>query len=155
MKVFKAITASVITIVVLLGLSVAMPTPSQVSALTPQEEACMAIGNDKSCNDTTTGNSNGDLTSIVKLIVNIISVLVGVAAVTMLMWGGMKYITSGGDTNKAKSAKDTIVYALIGLVIVALSQFVVKYVLATATNASISCATGQHAVSGKCVANKP
>jgi hypothetical protein len=51
----------------------------------------------------------------------------------MIVWGGLRYITSGGDSNKLSSAKNTIIYALIGLIIVALSQFIVRFVLAKAT----------------------
>ena len=66
---------------------------------------------------------------IVTLIVNIFSVIVGIVAVIMIVVGGFKYITSGGDSGNITSAKNTIVYAIIGLVIVALAQFIVKFVL--------------------------
>jgi hypothetical protein len=51
----------------------------------------------------------------------------------MIIWGGLRYITSGGDSAKITSAKNTIIYALIGLVVVALAQFIVKFVLAKVT----------------------
>lgn len=80
---------------------------------------------------TDTGTANGtNLTDVIKLVVNVISIIVGVVAVIMIIWGGMKYITSGGESGKITSAKNTIIYALIGLVIVALAQFIVKFVLA-------------------------
>jgi hypothetical protein len=47
----------------------------------------------------------------------------------MIMVGGFKYVTSGGDGSKVSSAKSTIIYAIVGLVIVALSQGIVKLVL--------------------------
>jgi hypothetical protein len=47
----------------------------------------------------------------------------------MLIYGGFKYITSGGDEQSTKSARDTIIYALVGLVIVAFAQIIVKFVL--------------------------
>jgi hypothetical protein len=46
-----------------------------------------------------------------------------------LIYGGFKYITSGGDESGAKSARNTIIYAVVGLVIVALAQFIVKFVI--------------------------
>ena len=52
-----------------------------------------------------------------------------IAAVIMIIWGGFRYVTSGGDSNKVSSAKNTIIYAVIGLIIVALAQFIVKFVL--------------------------
>lgn len=69
------------------------------------------------------------LNDLLKKIVNIISAVVGVVAVIMIIVGGFKYITSGGDSNNVSGAKNTIIYAIIGLVIVALAQVIVHFVL--------------------------
>jgi hypothetical protein len=61
------------------------------------------------------------------------SLVVGVVAVIMIIIAGFKYITSGGDSGNVTSAKNTILYAIIGLVVVALSQFIVKFVLGRIT----------------------
>jgi hypothetical protein len=55
--------------------------------------------------------------------------LVGVVAVIMFIVGGFRYITSAGDSSKVSSAKNTLVYAIIGLVVVALAQAIVLFVL--------------------------
>lgn len=78
---------------------------------------------------TPTGDANDEFQALLTNIVNIISVIVGVVAVIMIIFGGFRYITSGGDSNKVGTAKNTILYALIGLVIVALAQFIVRFVL--------------------------
>ncbi len=65
----------------------------------------------------------------IKKVINFMSVLVAAIAVIMVIWGGFKYVTSGGDSNNVSSAKSTIIYALVGLVIVALAQFIVQFVL--------------------------
>jgi len=62
-------------------------------------------------------------------IINVISILVGVVAVIMIIFGGFRYITSGGDATKVTAAKNTILYGLVGLIIVALSQIIVRFVL--------------------------
>lgn len=62
-------------------------------------------------------------------IINIISIIVGVVAVIMIIFGGFKYITSGGTSEKVTGAKNTILYGLIGLIIVALAQVIIKFVL--------------------------
>ncbi len=80
------------------------------------------------------GTTDTNLTDIIATVVNIISIIVGVIAVIMIIWGGMKYITSGGESGKITSAKNTIIYALIGLVIVALAQFIVRFVLQKAAD---------------------
>jgi len=84
--------------------------------------------NAASCN-TSVGNSEGKVNNIVTLIINIFSVIVGIIAVIMIIVGGFRYITSGGNDQNVASAKNTILYAIIGLVIVALAQLIVKYVL--------------------------
>ena len=57
------------------------------------------------------------------------SAIVGIIAVVMIIVGGIKYITSGGDSGNVTAAKNTILYAVIGLVVVALAQIIVKFVL--------------------------
>lgn len=71
--------------------------------------------------------------NIIATVINIFSVVVGVVAVIMIIFGGFKYITSGGDSGNISSAKNTILFAIVGLVIVALAQIVVRFVLARAT----------------------
>lgn len=79
--------------------------------------------------------ANSKINSIIKLIINIFSLVVGVISVIMIIIGGLKYITSGGDSGNITGAKNTILYAIIGLVVVALAQFIVRFVLAKVTSA--------------------
>lgn len=69
------------------------------------------------------------INDIITTVINIFSIIVGIVAVIMIIFGGFKYITSGGDSGNITSAKNTIIYAIIGLVVVALAQFVVQFVL--------------------------
>lgn len=66
-------------------------------------------------------------------VINVLSSLAGVLAVIMIIVAGFRYMTSGGDSNKVASAKNALIYAIIGLVIVALAQIIVKFVLNKAT----------------------
>ena len=74
------------------------------------------------------------INKIVTQAINIFSIIVGIVAVIMIIVGGFRYITSGGDSGNISSAKNTIIYAVIGLVIVALAQFLVQFVLDKASN---------------------
>ena len=76
-----------------------------------------------------TCKNDGRLTNVVRVIVNLLSVIIGIVAVIMVMVAGFKYITAGGDSSSISSAKTTLVYAIVGLVIVALSQAIVRFVL--------------------------
>jgi Type IV secretion system pilin len=83
--------------------------------------------NVNSCNSGPNGVD--DVNRILSRIVNFLSALVGVVAVIMIIIGGFRYITSGGNDTSVTSAKNTILYAVIGLVIVALAQILVRFVL--------------------------
>jgi|SRR3989344_9803 len=83
--------------------------------------------------DTTTSGAQGSLNRIVKLIVNLFSVVVGIIAVIFIIIGGIKYVTSGGEANNITAAKNTIMYAIVGLVVVALAQLIVRFVLGRVT----------------------
>lgn len=65
---------------------------------------------------------------VIMRVVGILSWVIGVASVIIIMLGGLKYITANGDSNGINSAKNTIMYAVIGLVIFVLSQAIVRFV---------------------------
>jgi hypothetical protein len=77
--------------------------------------------------DTNTGATNVD--NLIRQVINFFSALVGIVSVVMIIYGGFKYVTSGGDSGNVTGAKNTIIYAVIGLVIVAMAQFIVQFVL--------------------------
>jgi hypothetical protein len=83
----------------------------------------------KSCST----NGASDANSLVKTVINVLSLIVGAVAVVMLIVGGFRYVTSGGKQESVAGAKNTILYALIGLVIVAVAQIVVRFVLSNVT----------------------
>lgn len=62
---------------------------------------------------------------------NIALYAVGAISVIMLIWGGLRYITSGGDSKKITDAKNTILYAIIGLIIAILAFAIINFVLNT------------------------
>lgn len=89
------------------------------------------------CGNAGTG-SNGESTisKLAKQLVNLFSLIVGIVSVIMIIYGGFRYITSGGESGKVGNAKNTIIYAIIGLVVVALAQIIVHFVLNTTATAT-------------------
>jgi hypothetical protein len=77
----------------------------------------------------TTEDPNRTIDNIIKNVINIFSLIVGVVSVIMIIIGGLKYITSGGESGSVSGAKNTIMFAVIGLIVVALAQVIVKFVL--------------------------
>jgi Type IV secretion system pilin len=92
-----------------------------------------AAGNNIGCSDTGTGASS-TIGHIASTVVGIFSVVVGAAAVIMIIYSGFRYITSGGDSGRVGSAKNSLIYAIIGLVVVAIAQLIVHYVLSQANS---------------------
>ena len=62
-------------------------------------------------------------------ITNTVLLIVGLISVIMLVYGGLRYILSGGDSKKVTDAKNTILYAIIGLIISMLAYAIVNFVL--------------------------
>lgn len=69
-----------------------------------------------------------DTTQMVTNLINWVVGFVGVVAVVFLIYGGIGYMTSSGDPGKVKKAKDTIMYALIGIIIVAIAEVITGFV---------------------------
>ena len=88
--------------------------------------ACDAAGTTANC---TPGNAPKSLSDTIAQVINIISVFAGAVAVVMIIVGGFRYVTSAGNAESAKSARSTLLYALIGLVIIAMAQIVVQFVI--------------------------
>jgi heme/copper-type cytochrome/quinol oxidase subunit 2 len=94
-------------------------------AATTQEQVCSGVnlGDSASCDD------EGKVNSLLKTILNIISWVAGIIVIIMIIISGIKFATSGGSSEKVSSAKGTLTYALVGMVIVILAQVIVRFVL--------------------------
>ncbi|MEI9913689.1 MAG: pilin [Candidatus Saccharibacteria bacterium] len=93
-------------------------------------DACGGLSNISS---TTCPGGSDTIKNIAKTVVNIMSLIVGILAVIMIIVSGFKYITSGGDSNAVASAKNTLVYAIVGVFIAVIAQFIVHEVLNTSS----------------------
>lgn len=67
--------------------------------------------------------------SIFQTVANILIFIVGIIAVIMLIIGGIRYAISGGDDSNVKAAKNTILYAIVGLVVAFLAFAAVNFVV--------------------------
>jgi hypothetical protein len=68
-------------------------------------------------------------TALIPRAINLMLFVVGILAIFMLIWGGIRYVISGGDQQRVKDAKNTILYAIIGLVVAILGYAVVQWVI--------------------------
>ncbi len=74
-----------------------------------------------------TGYSN--LIEMVQGTVNLVIAISALIAVASLVYSGFQYILSAGDANKAEKAQKSVVYTLVGLVVVFISPLVVRFIL--------------------------
>ena len=79
----------------------------------------------QACSDT----ADDTLTNVIRQILNLVSIAVGIIAVIMLIVAGIKFITSQGESANIASARNTILYAIIGIIIVLTAQAIVNFVL--------------------------
>ena len=66
--------------------------------------------------------------AILNNVIGWILLLVGGVAVLFIIWGGIQYVTSSGNKDKAEQAKKTLLYAVIGLIIIVLADVIVSLV---------------------------
>jgi uncharacterized membrane protein len=95
-------------------------------------------GQSDTCTVTTTNTSSQTLATLAHTVVNLFSLIVGIVAVIMIIYGGFRYITSGGESGAVGNAKNTLIYAIVGLIIVALAQLIVHFILNAIVNNSVS-----------------
>lgn len=114
-----------------LGVSVAAGQPAYAQAgddLSIQGGADSAQGNGQAT------DLFGD-SGIFRTVTNILLYLIGAVSVIMLIIGGLRYVVSGGDQSAVTSAKNTILYAIVGIVVAFLAYAAVNFV---ATNLDAS-----------------
>lgn len=104
-----------------------------VLAYNPFSEACNnakgADGSSVCSSQNNTGNPVTGSDGVILKVVNLVSILAGVAAVFIIVFGGIQYVLSSGDSAKVGLAKDTILYAVIGLVVVVLARTIITLVI--------------------------
>jgi len=111
----KDIKAKLYLVISLAGLAL---VPTSALAQTIQEGAAKAGG-----------NLAPGLALVLSNIVNTLIFVAGIVSVIVIIIGGFRYTTSQGNDKSVTAAKDTILYAVVGLVISILSYAIVNFVL--------------------------
>jgi hypothetical protein len=129
MKSFMKKVAGFTLVVPALVLGLTLVTPNVAYAQNCTDVAAGGIGSGADCAKPTGAAENlfGD-GSIFNTVTNILLFLIGAVSVVMLIIGGIRYVVSGGDQGAVTSAKNTILYAIIGIVIAFLAFAAVRFV---------------------------
>jgi hypothetical protein len=127
-------------IILTVSLIVALLMPAAVSAVSSTTVYASAFNStnasDQACSGISGKVDSGDctapgrsLTALVKVLLNLLSAIIGVVAVVMIIVSGFKFVTAAGDAGKVAAARSTMVYAIVGLLIVAFAQFITQFLL--------------------------
>ena len=115
-----------------LSISVAFPSVSSAVAKAADPEKCtINLTGGKDCakpSEVPKELFDGD-NSIFKTVTNAALFLIGAISVLMLIYGGIRYTVSGGDTKQVTDAKNTILYAVVGIVVAIMAYAIVNFVI--------------------------
>lgn len=103
------------------------PAPPAYAVVTCNSAAECATSGVEQAGGTTAPQA--DAGAIIKSVVDILLFIIGAVAVIMIVIGGLKYVLSNGESAAVTSAKNTIFYAVIGLVVAALAYAIVSWVI--------------------------
>ena len=91
------------------------------------------VFNDKACpagsTSTVCKGSADSIESPVQAVISTLLIAIGIVAVIMIVVGGLRYTLSNGDASRIKSAKDTVLYSVVGLVVAMLAYAIVNFVI--------------------------
>ena len=130
MNKLKTIIVSALLLFGVASVSLA-PTTSIFAAVDPQAEICAGTGGRGGSGGCSGNTTTGSLTSIFKTVVNILLYIIGAVAVIMIIFGAFRYVTSGGNSSSVTAAKNTIIYAVVGLIIAILAYAIVNFVVSS------------------------
>ena len=83
----------------------------------------------KAASDPSATNPISGPDGVIVKVARIVAIAAGAVAVIILLIASIQYITANGDSNNIKKARETILYCLIGLVVIALAQTLVQFIV--------------------------
>jgi hypothetical protein len=123
MKQWKQI---VLSFALLVGVGGVVLPASNVMAINVIKDQCTTVNPSSTICQAATKD---DSTKMTRTIINVMLQVLGILAVIMIIVGGIRYTISNGDASRVKAAKDTITYAVVGLIVALLSYAIVNFVI--------------------------
>jgi hypothetical protein len=113
-------------LVLIVTMAVGGPSANAVNLF---DDVCRQGGGSSTACNTSGQNELVGSNGVLKRVTDIVAMFAGVAAVIMIIWAGSVYVTSNGDSAKITSAKNTIIYAAVGLVVIALGRTIIYFIV--------------------------
>lgn len=138
-SIINFVTSGMIVMLGLVGLTTLAATPvaAGVDCSLEKNKNVPTCAAQKGVNSTGTqnnscGSSGTDtcgLTDVIKTVINVLLFIIGSLSVIMIIVGGIRYVVSNGDSSQITNAKNTIMYAVVGLIIALLAYAIVNFVV--------------------------
>lgn len=110
------------------GLVFAAPAPDPTTPA-PTQSGPVDVLDSGACTGTNLCSDTTGVFGLIKNIINVMLMVAGIITVIVIIIGGISYTTSAGDQSKVTQAKNTILYAVIGLVVTILAYAIVNFVI--------------------------
>lgn len=127
MMMYKFFSFILLAFVVLAAFAVIAPTEVSAQA----EVVCEGLSG--AGVDGCVSDGGPSVNGTIGAVINILSFVAGIIAVVMIIISGARFITSGGDAQQVSAARTALIYAVVGIVVVATSQIIVQFVLQETT----------------------
>jgi hypothetical protein len=119
----------ILTAIILLFLGLTTTNLVTAAPYNPLGGACSgSAATSAACTNNTTDPVSGT-DGVIYKVTQLVVFATSIVAVLMIMIGGFTYIMSSGDPQKISAAKNTIIYAIIGLIVAVSAQLIIKFVL--------------------------
>ena len=124
----KSLQSLLIVPALALGVGLVAPVFQSVPAHAAAFDQGLKDGADSSKGKDQQTDLFGD-NGVFKTITNVLLFIIGAISVIMLIIGGIRYVVSGGDSGAVTSAKNTILYAIVGIIVAILAYALVNFVV--------------------------
>jgi len=128
----KKITYSAISLIFLIsvfGLANHLVFASDAVSNGLNSTACSVDKSNPYCAVQSSGTSSDPLTNTISKVTTLAALAGGIIAVFFVIYGGFRYVISNGDSDKTASARNTIFYAVIGMVVIVAAQIIILFVI--------------------------
>ena len=123
MKIMKKIHIALLSLVAIAAIGTSVGTPAYAI------NVFGGCSGDNASSSVCSASKKDSVTPLFQKIISLLLYIIGIISILMIVIGGIKYVTSNGDSNSIKSAKDTIMYAVIGLIVAIMAYAIVHWVV--------------------------
>jgi hypothetical protein len=115
----------------ILSLFILFAVPLKAHAFTPFGTTCGGGtgGSSAVCTDSKTATTDDPIEKEIAGVTHLVAIAAGIVEIIMLFIGAIRYITAAGDANSIGSAKNTIIYAIVGLIVTVMAQSIIVFVV--------------------------